>query len=76
MKTRKNHRAIHRAGYEFTIHPKTFVFFDRKTGTQRFEVTANAVGTMPVDHVASLATLAVKRWQAPKGSDTALSLAR
>jgi len=67
MKSRKSQTTIHGANHDFTIHPKAFVFFDRKTGTQRFEVEANADGSMPVHHVASLlAVHCVTRGQTPK----------
>ena len=39
---------------EFSIHPKTFMFVDKRTGTQRFEVKADADGSMPVDEAISL----------------------
>lgn len=38
----------------FSVHPRTFIFFDKLTGTQRFEVAANRDGSMPADHAASL----------------------
>jgi DNA-binding CsgD family transcriptional regulator len=67
MKSRKSLTAIHNADQVFTVHPKAFVFFDRKTGTQRFEVKANADGSMPVNQVASLLALhCVTRGQTPK----------
>jgi DNA-binding CsgD family transcriptional regulator len=67
MKSRKSLTTIHDANQVFTVHPKAFVFFDRKTGTQRFEVKANADGSMPVNQVASLLGLhCVTRGQTPK----------
>jgi DNA-binding CsgD family transcriptional regulator len=39
---------------KFSIHPRTFEFVDKLTGTQRFRVKANADGSMPVDEAASL----------------------
>ena len=51
----------------FCVQPRTFIFFDRITGTQRFEVRANADGTIPADHAASLlAVQCLVRGQAPK----------
>jgi DNA-binding CsgD family transcriptional regulator len=38
----------------FSVQPATFVFFDKITGTQRFEVAANPDGSIPADHAASL----------------------
>jgi DNA-binding CsgD family transcriptional regulator len=67
MKGQKNLTTIYSTNHDFTIHPKAFVFFDKKTGTQRFEVKANADGSMPVNHVASLlAVHCVTRGQTPK----------
>jgi DNA-binding CsgD family transcriptional regulator len=39
---------------DFSVHPKAFIFLDRRTGTQRFEVKADADGSMPVDEAVSL----------------------
>ena len=48
------------------MRPKTFVFFDRTTGTQRFEVKAAPDGSLPVEEATSvLATQCVVRGQAP-----------
>lgn len=38
----------------FHLHPKAFVFFDRATGTQRFEVNATPEHTLPIEEAASL----------------------
>ena len=67
MNGRKNLTVIQNADPDFTIHPQAFVFFDKKTGTRRFEVAANADGGLPVDHVASLlAVQCMMRGQTPK----------
>lgn len=51
----------------FAVHPKLFVFFDKKTGTRRFEVKAGKDGSMPVDQAVSLlAVHCVARQQMPK----------
>jgi DNA-binding CsgD family transcriptional regulator len=74
MKDRKNLTTIHSAVHQFTIHPKAFVFFDRKTGTQRFEVKANTDGSLPVDHVASLlAVQCVMRGRRPQDFGVAVA---
>jgi DNA-binding CsgD family transcriptional regulator len=39
---------------EFSVHPKAFLFIDKRTGTQRFEVKANADGSIPIDEAVSL----------------------
>jgi DNA-binding CsgD family transcriptional regulator len=63
----KNLTVIDSAEHDFTIHPQAFVFFDKKTGTRRFEVKANADGGLPVDQVASLlAANCVMRGQTPR----------
>jgi hypothetical protein len=57
MKSRKSLTTILGASQAFTIHPEVFVFCDRKTGIQRFEVKANEDGSMQVNQVASLLAL-------------------
>jgi DNA-binding NarL/FixJ family response regulator len=51
----------------FPVHPKTFVFFDRTTRIQRFEVKAQADGSMPTQEAASLLAMhCLLRGQRPK----------
>lgn len=51
----------------FSVHPRLFVFFDKKTGTQRFEVKAGDNGSLPADRAASLLAMhCVARGQMPK----------
>lgn len=38
----------------FSVHPKLFVFFDKRTGKPRFQVRARQDGTLPVDQAVSL----------------------
>jgi DNA-binding CsgD family transcriptional regulator len=38
----------------FLVHPKTFVFFDKKTGIRRFEVEAGQDGSMPMEQAVNL----------------------
>jgi DNA-binding CsgD family transcriptional regulator len=67
MNSRKFISAMQVVDQEFTIRPQAFVFFDKKTGTRRFEVKANADGSLPVDQVASLlAANCVMRGQTPQ----------
>jgi DNA-binding CsgD family transcriptional regulator len=74
MVSRKSLATIRNSIQGFTIHPKSFVFFDKKTGTQRFEVKANEDGTLPVNHVASLlAVHSVMRGQRPQDFGVAVS---
>jgi DNA-binding NarL/FixJ family response regulator len=50
----------------FEVRPKVFVFFDRATGTRRFEVKAEADGSMPVEQAVSLLAMqCVVRGQSP-----------
>jgi DNA-binding CsgD family transcriptional regulator len=51
---RKRFKVTHRTEKNFLVHPKAFVFIDKRTGTQRFEVKADANGKMPVDEAVSL----------------------
>jgi DNA-binding CsgD family transcriptional regulator len=51
----------------FQVHPKLFVFLDKRTGTRRFEVRANEDGSMPVDQAASLLAIqCIARHQSPR----------
>jgi DNA-binding CsgD family transcriptional regulator len=51
----------------FKICPKRFVFFDKGTGTERFEVKATADGRLPVDQAASLMAIhCLVRGRSPK----------
>jgi DNA-binding CsgD family transcriptional regulator len=45
------------------MHPQRFVFFDRRTGTKRFEVVALEDGSFPVDQAASLLAIQCVAWQ-------------
>ena len=54
-------------GHGFAVHPKRFVFFDRKTGTRRFEVKASEDGSTPMDQAVSLLAIhCVARQQMPR----------
>jgi DNA-binding CsgD family transcriptional regulator len=49
------------------VRPKRFVFFDKGTGTERFEVKASPDGSLPVDQAASLMAIhCFVRGRAPK----------
>jgi DNA-binding CsgD family transcriptional regulator len=75
---RNNGRAIPTNGLEssqtlhapknlFRVRPKRFVFFDKGTGTERFEVKASPDGSLPVDQAASLMAIhCFVRGRAPK----------
>jgi DNA-binding CsgD family transcriptional regulator len=39
---------------QFLVQPKRFVFYDKASGTERFEVRAEPNGSLPVDQAASL----------------------
>ena len=74
MNGRKSLIPVHNSDQDFTIHPKAFVFFDKKTGPQRFEVKANTNGSLPVNHVASLlAVQCVMRGRRPQDFGVAVA---
>lgn len=51
----------------FSVHPKLFVFFDKRTGTPRFQVRARQDGTLPVDQAVSLlAVQCIARQKMPR----------
>ncbi len=51
----------------FSVHPKLFVFFDKRTGTSRFQVRARHDGTLPVDQAVSLlAVQCIARQKMPR----------
>jgi DNA-binding CsgD family transcriptional regulator len=54
VKPTDKHAPIFALADRVALHPKRFVFFDRKTGARRFEVEASADGTMPREEAASL----------------------
>jgi DNA-binding CsgD family transcriptional regulator len=62
-----NSRAKSGAAGNFSVRPKLFIFFDKNTGTQRFEVKAGDNGSLPADRAASLLAMhCVARGQMPK----------
>jgi DNA-binding CsgD family transcriptional regulator len=68
MKGRKRSQHNHgrSMGKHFAICPKRFIFLDKKTGSQRFELPANADGSISADHAASLlAVQCLMRGQMP-----------
>ena len=51
----------------FPVHPKLFVFLDKKNGVRRFDVRANEDGSMPLDQAASLLAMhCLARHQSPR----------
>lgn len=67
MKHLKKSEASHALAHDSAFHPKRFVFFDRKTGTRRFEVQASEDGSMPVDQAVSLLAIhCIARQQLPR----------
>jgi DNA-binding CsgD family transcriptional regulator len=54
----------------FSVQPKMFVFFERKSGARRFEIKANDDGRMPMEQAASLLAIhCVARQQQPRDFD-------
>jgi DNA-binding CsgD family transcriptional regulator len=67
MNDRDSAQAEHSQANSFRVRPKRFVFFDKGTGTERFEVKADPDGSMPVDQAASLMAIhCFVRGRAPK----------
>jgi len=54
MNDRRGFKIRRRDEKEFSVHPKAFIFIDKRTGAQRFEVKANADGSIPLDEAVSL----------------------
>lgn len=51
----------------FSVHPKLFVFFDKRTGTPRFQVPARHDGTLPEEQAVSLlAVQCIARQKMPR----------
>jgi len=66
MNDRRGFKNSRRDEKEFLVHPKAFLFIDKGTGMQRFEVKANADGSIPIDEVVSLLVVhCLMRNQAP-----------
>jgi DNA-binding CsgD family transcriptional regulator len=58
------------ASKSFLIRPTAFVFFDKKTGSRRFDVKAGDDGRMPSEQAASLLAIhCVARQQQPRDFD-------
>jgi len=54
-------------GAAFLVHPRQFVFLDKKTGIRRFDVRANQDGSIPLDQAASLLAIqCLARHQSPR----------
>lgn len=54
MDSQRRFMTNHGAEKGFSVHPKAFTFFDKRTGARRFEVKANADGSIPVDQAVGL----------------------
>lgn len=55
------------ASRDFSVHPKLFVFFDKRTGTPRFQVRARPDGTLPAEQAVSLlAVQCIARQKMPR----------
>lgn len=52
---------------QYFVHPRLFVFFDKRTGTPRFQVPARPDGTLPVEQAVSLlAVQCIARQKTPR----------
>jgi hypothetical protein len=64
-------------GYGCLIHPKFFAFFDKRSGTKRFEVEAAEDGSMPMDRAISLLAIhCVARQQMPKDFEVMIGIGK
>jgi DNA-binding CsgD family transcriptional regulator len=54
VSSQKSFKTLDGAQNWCTVHPKSFTFLDKKSGTRRFEVKANADGSMPIDQAVGL----------------------
>jgi DNA-binding CsgD family transcriptional regulator len=54
MNGRKSFKTSRHSNKHFSLRPKAFIFIDKKTGTTRFEVKADAGGSLPGDEAVSL----------------------
>lgn len=67
MHRSKNSGAKSGTSRNFSVHPRLFIFFDKQTGTHRFEVKAGDNGSLPADRAASLLAMhCIARGQTPK----------
>jgi DNA-binding NarL/FixJ family response regulator len=67
MSDRKRVQTRRLAYSDVRILPKRFVFFDKSSGTERFEVKAAPDGSLPVDQAASLMAIhCLVRGRSPK----------
>jgi DNA-binding CsgD family transcriptional regulator len=54
------------ASRSFTVHARQFVFFDKKTGTRRFEVKAGEDGSVRMDQAVNMLAVCASRHQMPR----------
>lgn len=67
MNAPKKSANVQPAARAFSVHPKLFVFFDKRTGTPRFQVRARHDGTLPVEQAVSLlAVQCIARQKMPR----------
>jgi len=54
----------------FSVHPRLFLFFDKRTGAPRFQIRADAGGKLPLDEAVSLLAMhCLVRGQKPSDYD-------
>jgi len=64
-------------GNGFLIHPKLFIFFDKKTGMRRFEVEAGQDGSMPMEQAVNLLAIhCVARQRKPSDFDVLIGVGK
>ena len=63
MNLSKKSACLRSVDRQYSVHPKLFVFFDKRTGTPRFQVAARPDGTLPVEQAASLLAVQCIAWR-------------
>lgn len=67
MNCSKKGACIRAVDPQYSVHPRLFVFFDKRTGTLRFQLPARHDGTLPVEQAVSLlAVQCVARQKMPR----------
>jgi DNA-binding CsgD family transcriptional regulator len=74
MNARRDFKISRRDEKDFSVRPKAFIFIEKGTGTQGFEVKTNAHGSIPIDEAVSLLVVrCLMRNQAPNDFEVMVS---
>lgn len=67
MNCSKKGACIRAVDRQYSVHPRLFVFFDKRTGMLRFQVPARHDGTLPVEQAVSILALqCIARQKTPR----------